>query len=154
MGRVHAFIISWEGHGSLAASIAAQIGDAVERLTVIYSNAAEASEGEAGNWVRVPNTDFYGRKFKKALDLFASDIFPLINAETSTDDWRGLRVVENESLFVRHPMSRGYGTRATQREMAAFFRRLPISGQIAIMLRNRLYRLNESRVNILGWFHG
>jgi len=77
-----------------AEAIAAAVAPHVASTTVIYSNAEEAEEYGTGHWERVPNDFFFGRKFKRALDLFMTatstspvDLFMLIQADAVHPDW-------------------------------------------------------------------
>src|SRR5579859_2995411 len=85
--RIHAFIISWEGHRDKAAKIAASLKDATSFLTVIYSNRANEPEEGPGEWIKVPDDYFYGRKFRSCLDRFRGDIMLQIQADAESDDW-------------------------------------------------------------------
>lgn len=88
--RIHVFIIGWEGKLERARAIATALAGMAPRVTVVYSNAAEMDVDGPGEWVRVPNTDFFGRKFRRCLDLFEGDIFLLIHADTDFSDWPAL----------------------------------------------------------------
>lgn len=93
------FIISWQDHGQKALHIAQRIaerfpqGEAMAdgvRLTVIYSNADEAPESGPGRWLQVPNADYFGAKFARALAEFDGRALLLIQADAGSDDWPGL----------------------------------------------------------------
>lgn len=84
---IHAFIISWSGHREKARAIARAIEPLVARLTVVYSNAEEATENGPGEWCQVPNAYFYGRKFRECLALFRGDIMLQVTADAASDDW-------------------------------------------------------------------
>lgn len=88
--RIHVFIIGWEGQLARARAIAGALEGEVAKLTIVYSNAAETDVEGPGEWVRVPNADFFGRKFRRCLDLFSGDIFLLIHADTDFHDWPAL----------------------------------------------------------------
>ena len=67
--RLDVVIISWQGQYENAAHIAHALSEAPHlRVVVIYSNAQEAPETGAGEWVQVPNAHFFGWKFRRALD--------------------------------------------------------------------------------------
>lgn len=87
---IHVFIIGWEGKLDGARAIADALVGKVDRVTVVYSNAAENDVDGPGEWIRVPNADFFGRKFRRCLDLFLGDIFLLIHADTDFSDWPAL----------------------------------------------------------------
>ena len=88
--RMHAVIIGWEGKNDRARAIAASLAPAVSKLTVVYSNAAESDLTGPGDWLRVPNADFFGRKFHRAIEGFEGDIFLLVHADTDYADWPDL----------------------------------------------------------------
>jgi hypothetical protein len=85
--KIHAFVISWDGHREKAEKIAASIREATSFLTVIYSNHANVSEGGSGEWVQVPDEFFYGRKFRECLGRFRGDIMLQIQADAECDNW-------------------------------------------------------------------
>jgi hypothetical protein len=86
-------IISWQGQHENAAHIA-RVLDAQPglRVAVIYSNAAETPESGAGEWIQVPNSHFFGWKFRRALECVRSDsaAMVLIQADARAADWPGL----------------------------------------------------------------
>lgn len=93
------YIISWQDHGQKALNIARRIaerfpqGEAVAdgvRLTVIYSNGAETPETGPGRWLQVPNADYFGAKFARALAEFSGRALLLIQADAGSDDWPAL----------------------------------------------------------------
>ena len=88
--RVHAVIIGWEDKNDRARAIAALLEPVVSKLTVVYSNAAETDLTGPGDWLRVPNADFFGRKFYRAIEAFDGDIFLLVHADTDYADWPAL----------------------------------------------------------------
>ncbi len=86
-------IISWQGQHENAAHIAHSLSDAPDlRVFVIYSNAAEAPETGAGEWIQVPNAHFFGWKFQRALDCVRADALAMviIQADACAADWTGL----------------------------------------------------------------
>jgi hypothetical protein len=85
--RVHAFIICWPGQEESARRIADAVQHAVEYLTVIYSNQTETTEKGAGDWVKVPNEWYYGKKCQECLRLHAGEIMLHITADVATPDW-------------------------------------------------------------------
>ncbi|WP_425102283.1 glycosyltransferase [Tropicibacter sp. S64] len=88
---IHAVIISWDGQHEKALEIARRLDGAVDRLSVIYSNTAGTSEDGPGTWVQVPQSWFFGRKFRAALDLVdPGEIQLQVQADVSYDDWPGL----------------------------------------------------------------
>ncbi|WP_136444161.1 glycosyltransferase [Pacificoceanicola onchidii] len=100
---IHAVIISWEGQHDRAQDIARQLTGVVDKLTVLYSNTAEAPEDGPGSWVQVPQSWYFGRKFRAALDLVEpGDIQLQIQADVSYDDWPRL-VADCEKAFAGHP---------------------------------------------------
>jgi hypothetical protein len=99
--EIHAVIISWEGYGPSARSLAERVAPAVTRLSVIYSNRAGSPETGPGDWISVPDTAFFGAKFRRALDAYAGGILLLIHADTAFADWPAL-VDRCRGLFGRH----------------------------------------------------
>jgi len=100
--RIHAVIISWEGYGPAARSIAEHVAPSVENLSVIYSNRAETPETGPGDWRSVRNSAFFGAKFRTALDVYQGGILLLFHADTSFSDWPAL-VDRCRSVFRNHP---------------------------------------------------
>lgn len=91
---LHAVVIGWDGMHAAAAGIAAELHSDVARLDVIYSNLAETSETGHGKWHQVPQSWFFGWKFRKALDLFLSEPATthllIISADAKHDCWPAL----------------------------------------------------------------
>lgn len=89
--RLHAIIISWEGYFDKAHAIATALAGSVDALTVIYSNAAETPQTGPGTWVQVPQSWYFGRKFRASLDMVGPDDLMLqIQADAHSDDWPAL----------------------------------------------------------------
>ncbi|OOZ38397.1 hypothetical protein BOW53_15730 [Solemya pervernicosa gill symbiont] len=84
---MQAFIISWEGQTDNAREIATALAGEVEHIHVIYSSHANTIEEGDGNWVKVPDSWFFGKKFSHGLDLFNGEILLLIQADAQCDDW-------------------------------------------------------------------
>jgi len=88
--RVDASIISWTGQHDNAAAIQRQLAGAVDRVTVVYSDADDRVAPGDEHWIRVPNDWFFGRKFKLTLDRFDGDILFQVNADARYPDWGAL----------------------------------------------------------------
>ena len=91
--RLDVVIISWQGQYENAAHIANALSEDPElRVLVIYSNAAEAPETGAGEWIQVPNAYFFGWKFRRALDCVrdGAPAMIIIQADARAADWAGL----------------------------------------------------------------
>lgn len=99
---LHIVIISWVGMGDRARRIAGAVVGRAGRLTVVYSNPEEAEESGPGDWVQVPNAQFFGRKFETALARHDDGPMLLIHADTHYDDWPGLVDVFRAAV-ARHP---------------------------------------------------
>jgi GT2 family glycosyltransferase len=88
---LHAIIISWEGYGEKARAIAQALDGSVDRLTVIYSNTAGTIENGPGTWVQVPQSWYYGRKFRATLDMVGpEEVMLQIQADAASEDWPAL----------------------------------------------------------------
>lgn len=99
--EIHAAIISWDGYGDAARHIAGQVAPCVTRLSVVYSNRAEAEESGPGTWIAVPNSAFFGTKFHRVIETHDRGLLLLIHADTSFHDWPAL-VDRCRALFSRH----------------------------------------------------
>jgi hypothetical protein len=85
---VDVVIVSWQGFSDASRRIAQALAglDAV-RLRVIYSNAAGAAETGPGEWIQVPDTQYFGSKFARALAETRADTLLLIQADAQAEDW-------------------------------------------------------------------
>jgi len=100
--RIHAAIISWEGHHDKAHAIAAALVGHVEKLSIIYSNRLGHSESGAGNWIQIDDSAFFGRKFKVALATHQDEDFLIqIQADASYDDWGNVIALLREAANTR-----------------------------------------------------
>jgi hypothetical protein len=90
---VHAFIISWTGQEASSFALSAAIHPYVDRLTVIYSDSEQTHRQGLGEWVRVPNDWFFGKKFAECIKLFSGDIFFQVQADASYPRWDA--IIEN-----------------------------------------------------------
>lgn len=89
MVTLHAVVISWDGMYGQARAIAQGLKDHVDRLSVIYSNKENRDETGPGDWVKVPQAWFFGRKFKRSLELHGDEEIMLqIQADASFHDWK------------------------------------------------------------------
>ena len=70
-----------------AEALAATLLPLADFVTVIYSNPEEAEEEGTGEWIKVPNEYFFGRKFREALKRNKGDIFLNIQADASSSEW-------------------------------------------------------------------
>lgn len=84
---LHAFIICWTGKEEASRHIAEAILPCVDHLTVIYSNATDSDQDGAGNWIKVPDDWFYGRKCAKCLELNKGSIMLHITPDVTTENW-------------------------------------------------------------------
>lgn len=100
--RIHAFVISWSGWDAVAAAIARELATHVDVLTVIHSDPSGNAPPESEGWEIVPDSHFYGLKFRRSLDLFAGDVMLQVQADTVCADWPGL-VAAARHAFVTHP---------------------------------------------------
>ena len=99
---LHAFVISWTGREAAAAMIAEALQPAVERLTVVYSRATGEDLHGAGDWQRVPDDWFYGRKFEACLGGFEGEVMLQVQADALCEDWPRL-AARCRNAFARVP---------------------------------------------------
>lgn len=99
--RVHAFVISWAGHGDAAIAIARALGDHVDELTVIHSDPTGLAPPGTLGWEIVPDSHFYGMKFKRSLELFTGDVMLQVQADTNCDDWPALVAAARRAFTTR-----------------------------------------------------
>jgi hypothetical protein len=88
--RLHANIISWSTRNEEAQQIAASLVGHADQLTVVYSTRTGEPLSGAGDWVQVPDEDFYGRKHAVALRRHQGGIFLQIQADASCPNWPAL----------------------------------------------------------------
>ena len=86
----HAFIICWPGKESYAKKIAEEVINFVDLLTVIYSTKDGLIIQGEGNWHKVPDDWYYGKKFEEILNLFNQDLMIQIHADTEFHNWKFL----------------------------------------------------------------
>ena len=85
---LHIVIVSWAGRHASARAIAAAVAAEADRLTVVYSHPEGQAPTGAGDWVLLPDDQFFGPKFAAALDRTApGEAMLLIHADTGFDDW-------------------------------------------------------------------
>lgn len=100
--NLHVCVIGWTGREAAAQAIAAAVDGHADRLTVVYSNATDTEVGGAGDWVKVPDAWFYGRKFRRCLELHTDGVMLQIQADAVCADWPGL-VRRCRDVFARRP---------------------------------------------------
>jgi hypothetical protein len=88
--RIWAYVISWEGNEDLARAIASSLDGHVDRLVVIYSNAAGTPASGPGEWIQSPNSDYYAEKFATTVSHFDGDVMLQVHADARCDDWAAL----------------------------------------------------------------
>lgn len=89
--HIHAVIISWLGKHDQARAIAAALGPAIARLSIIASHPEAVPPAGPGIWRFLPDEQFFGPKFAAALaDTRPDEILLLIHADTEFDDWPAL----------------------------------------------------------------
>jgi GT2 family glycosyltransferase/glycosyltransferase involved in cell wall biosynthesis len=102
-GPIHVIIISWDSHYTQALQIAKSLNGVAHRLSVIYSNATNTPETGPGKWVRVPNEWYFGKKFRKSMELLApGEVMLQIQADAHCDDWPAL-LQSCQSSLESHP---------------------------------------------------
>lgn len=99
--RIHAFVISWSGWDAAAAAISREIGPHVDVLTVIHSDPSGTAPPASREWEIVPNSHFYGLKFRRSLDLLAGDVMLQVQADTVCADWPGLVAAARRAFLTR-----------------------------------------------------
>lgn len=85
--KTSAFIICWPGKEKNARYIAKRILTYVDQLVVIYSTKNNSLLSGAGKWIQVPDDWYYGKKFKKTLELNKCDSMIHIHADAYSDNW-------------------------------------------------------------------
>ncbi|MFW5431923.1 MAG: hypothetical protein ACKE5M_03265 [Methylophilaceae bacterium] len=90
MLTLHISIICWDGKENCAELIASQVEGLTDYLTVIYSTKDGLIRSGTGAWIQVPDDWFYGKKFKKSLDLNKGDIHLQIQADAESKNWAQL----------------------------------------------------------------
>lgn len=100
--RIHAFVISWTGWDAAAARIADGLRPHVEQLTVIHSDGTGRAPTAPHEWDIVPDSHFYGMKFRRSLDLFTDDVMLQVQADAQSADW-GLLVAAARRGFETRP---------------------------------------------------
>jgi hypothetical protein len=91
--KISAFIICWPGKEKNAQYIAKCIFKYVDQLVTIYSTKDNSLVSGAGKWVKVPDEWYYGKKFKKTLELNKCDSMIHIHADAYSDNW--IKLVKN-----------------------------------------------------------
>lgn len=81
------FIICWPGKEKNARHIAKSILNYVDQLFIIYSTNDNSLFYGAGKWVKVPDNWYYGKKFKKTLQLNKCDSMLHIHADAFCCNW-------------------------------------------------------------------
>ena len=163
MKPLHAAIISWQGLAQGARHIAQAIDGHVDQLTVVYSNPQGAPESGPGDWVSVDNSVFFGGKFQCSITRGEHDIFLLIHADASCDDWPALirrcrAVHANDNIGVWAPAidytpwldSRVELARAPASQLAFVAQTNGIVFSMSKPVIQRLKELDYSQNN-LGW---
>jgi hypothetical protein len=87
---IHAFLISWTGQELNAYKLSNELVTYVDRLTVIFSDEFGSHQTGAGEWIRVSNDWFFGKKFAECIKLFSGDIFFQVQADASFPRWGAL----------------------------------------------------------------
>lgn len=101
--RLHVNIISWSTRNEDAQQIAASLVDHADQLTVVYSTRTGEPLSGAGDWVQVPDEDFYGRKHAVALQRHQGGLFLQIQADVTCANWPAL-VQRCRSIHARIPL--------------------------------------------------
>ncbi|WP_136413182.1 hypothetical protein [Herbaspirillum sp. ST 5-3] len=91
MPTIHAFIISWPGRHHDAISIANQVLNKADQVSIVYSDSDPDLRLQANcNLIRRPNDLFWADKFKACLDACDSDLMLVIHSDCQCDDWGDL----------------------------------------------------------------
>jgi len=85
--KTSAFIICWPGKEKNARYIAKKILNYVDQLVVVYSTKNNFLLSGAGKWIQVPDDWYYGKKFKKILQLNKCDTMLHIHADAFCNNW-------------------------------------------------------------------
>jgi hypothetical protein len=87
---IHVFVISWASRHQDSLKIAQQIGSHANHVSIIYSDPDEQYELPFAGAIKVPDSLYFGGKFKACLDNCTSEIMLVIQADASCDNWPGL----------------------------------------------------------------
>ena len=83
-------IICWPGVEENAKFISKQLEKAGYSPAIIYSTKKNSNLNGPGQWIKVSDEFYYGRKFLKIITEFSYDILLQIHADAFCDDWLGL----------------------------------------------------------------
>ena len=100
--QIHAVIISWENQETNAQKIALSIQNLVSTISVVYSHSNDSIQEGVGNWIKTPNSFFYGKKFSKALELHNDGHLLIIHADAEATNWPKL-ISRCQAAFAIHP---------------------------------------------------
>jgi hypothetical protein len=85
------FIISWSGKHDNAEHMARALSAFRDQLTIVYSDPdPNLSLNVDCRTIRRPNDKFFSDKFKACLDAATGDLFLLLHADCTCDDWAAL----------------------------------------------------------------
>lgn len=92
MRNVDVVVISWQGFLEKSMGIAKDCAKAGGNVHIIHSQANPLGPLEKGDFQLfvVSNEDFFGQKFRRALEIVGNKPFLLIQADAQSDDWARL----------------------------------------------------------------
>jgi hypothetical protein len=88
--EIEIVIMSWLGLAPRARAIAAALEPAgASRMRVVYSLESPDAPDETGpgEWIRVPNTHFFGRKFARSIEASEADVLLVIQSDAGCESW-------------------------------------------------------------------
>lgn len=102
-GVVDVVVISWQGFLEKSIAIAKDFAQAGGKVHIIHSQEDPLTSVEEGEFSvsLVNNEDFFGRKFRKALEIVGDKPFLLVQADAHCDDWAKLLKRFREILGAR-----------------------------------------------------
>jgi hypothetical protein len=87
---IHVFVISWAGRHQDSLKIAREIGAHANKVSIVYSDPDDQIELPFAGAMKVPDSMYFGGKFKTCLDNCNSSLMLIIQADASCDNWPDL----------------------------------------------------------------
>lgn len=88
---IHVAIVSWDGQHDNARAVAAAVQGVAGAVSVAWSSEAEKIQEGAGDWLRLPQSAWFGPKFRALLGRVApGQRMFLVQADAQCSDWVAL----------------------------------------------------------------